>query len=66
MNKFLPYTPLAVLIIGTFMLQISSMNRDTGLLSNTLSTVSGEVSPSTICTKPEDFSNLDEIAWCDI
>ena len=52
MKKFLPYAPLALLIIGTFALQISTTRQDAGLLSNSLSTVSGEVSVA-ICTKPE-------------
>lgn len=39
------------------------MQQDSGLLSNAVSTVSGEVS-TTICTKPEGFTESDESAWC--
>jgi len=63
MKKFLPYAPLALLIFGTFALQISTTRQDAGLLSNTLSTVSGEVTVA-ICTKPEGLTEKGESAWC--
>lgn len=63
MKKFLPYAPLAALIIGTFALQISTTRQDAGLLSNSISTVSGEVAVA-ICTKPEGFTEKNESAWC--
>lgn len=63
MKKFLPYMPMLVLVFGLFVVQLQSHSKVTQLLSNTLSTSSVEVS-TTICTKPEQFSERDEIAWC--
>jgi hypothetical protein len=63
MKKFPPYAPLALLIIGTFTLQISTTRQDAGLMSSSLSTVSGEVDVA-ICTKPEGFTKEGESAWC--
>lgn len=62
MKKFLPYAPLALLIIGTFSLQLNK-SHENALLSDTLWTISGEVNVA-ICTKPEGFTEPEESAWC--
>lgn len=65
MKKLLPYLPLFGMVFGLFIVQIQNHGKVTPLMSAVLPAVSGEETAE-ICTKPEDFSDLDESAWCNV
>lgn len=63
MKKLLPHLPLLALVFGLFIVQATNRSATAPLLSNTLSPISGEITVE-ICSKPEEFSEKNESAWC--
>jgi hypothetical protein len=65
MKKLLPYAPMFALIFGLFIVQAGNHTSSGTLLSSTLWTSSGSESIK-VCAKPEQFSDTEESAWCNI